>query len=146
MIGPFIDTIVVCSLTAFVILSSGNWRGEEVQGVSLTTQAFESVMGDFGKVVLVVIVLLFGISTMFGYSYYGKKSFSYLFGPKHGRIYEVFYLVMLFVGAVWSASMVVNLIDTTFALMALPNMLAVLLLAPKVMEATRDYFSRYRPR
>jgi len=146
MIGPFIDTIVVCSLTAFVILSSGNWRGEEVQGVSLTTQAFESVMGDFGKVVLVVIVLLFGISTMFGYSYYGKKSFSYLFGPKHGRIYEVFYLVMLFVGAVWSASMVVNLIDTTFALMALPNMLAVLLLAPKVMEATRDYFFRYRPR
>ena len=146
MIGPFIDTIVVCSLTAFVILSSGNWRGEEVQGVSLTTQAFETAMGDFGEVLLVVIVLLFGISTMFGYSYYGKKSFSYLFGPQNSRIYEVFYLVMLFVGAVWSASMVVNLIDTTFALMAFPNMLAVLLLAPKVMEATRDYFSRYRPR
>ena len=146
MIGPFIDTIVVCSLTAFVILSSGNWRGEEVQGVSLTTQAFETAMGDFGEVILVVIVLLFGISTMFSYSYYGKKSFSYLFGPQNSRIYEVFYLVMLFVGAVWSASMVVNLIDTTFALMAFPNMLAVLLLAPKVMEATRDYFSRYRPR
>ncbi len=146
MMGPFIDTIVVCSLTAFVILSSGSWRTEEIQGVSLTTQAFEAVLGDFGKMALVAIVLLFGITTMFGYSYYGRKSFSYLFGAENGRIYEFFYLVMLFVGAVWSASMVVNLIDTTFAMMALPNMLAVLLLAPKVMEATRDYFSRYRPR
>jgi len=136
---------VVCSLTAFVILSNGNWRSEEIQGVSLTTQAFEAAMGEFGKVALVVIVLLFGISTMFSYSYYGRKSFSYLFGPENGRIYEFFYLVMLFVGAVWSANMVVNLIDTTFAMMALPNMLAVLLLAPKVMEATRDYFSRHRP-
>ena len=146
MMGPFIDTIVVCSLTAFVILSSGSWRSEEIQGVSLTTQAFEAVLGDFGKMALVAIVLLFGITTMFGYSYYGRKSFSYLFGAENGRIYEFFYLVMLFVGAVWSAGMVVNLIDTTFAMMALPNMLAVLLLAPKVMEATRDYFSRYRPR
>jgi AGCS family alanine or glycine:cation symporter len=146
MIGPFIDTIVVCSLTAFVILSSGNWRIEEIRGVSLTTQAFEAVLGDFGKVALVAIVLLFGITTMFGYSYYGRKSFSYLFGAENGRIYELFYLAMLFVGAVWSAGLVVNLIDTTFAMMALPNMLAVLLLAPKVMEATRDYFSRYRPR
>lgn len=146
MIGPFIDTIVVCSLTAFVILSSGNWHIEGIRGVSLTTQAFEAAMGDFGKVALVVIVVLFGVSTMFGYSYYGRKSFSYLFGAENGRIYEWFYLAMLFVGAVWSAGLVVNLIDTTFAMMALPNMLAVLLLAPKVMEATRDYFSRYRPR
>ena len=145
MIGPFIDTIVVCSLTAFVILSSGNWQVEGIQGVSLTTQAFEAAMGDFGKVALVVIVLLFGISTMFGYSYYGKKSFSYLFGAENSRIYELFYLAMLFVGAVWSAGMVVNLVDTAFAMMALPNMLAVLLLAPKVMEATRDYFFRHRP-
>ena len=145
MIGPFIDTIVVCSLTAFVILSSGNWQVEGIQGVSLTTQAFEAAMGDFGKVALVVIVLLFGISTMFGYSYYGKKSFNYLFGAENGRIYEFFYLAMLFVGAVWNAGMVVNLVDTAFAMMALPNMLAVLVLAPKVMEATRDYFSRHRP-
>ncbi len=144
MIGPFIDTIVVCSLTAFVILSSGNWRAEGIQGVSLTTQAFEAAMGGFGKVALVAIVLLFGISTMFGYSYYGKKSFSYLFGAENGRIYEFFYLAMLFVGAIWSASMVVNLVDTAFAMMAVPNMLAVLVLAPKVMEATRDYFSRHR--
>ncbi len=145
MIGPFIDTIGVCSLTAFVILSSGNWQVGGIKGVSLTIQAFEAVMGDFGKVALVAIVLLFGITTMFGYSYYGKKCFNYLFGAEHGRIYELFYLIMLFVGAVWSASMVVNLVDTAFAMMALPNMLATLLLAPRVMEATKVYLSRYRP-
>ncbi|MFQ5929901.1 MAG: alanine/glycine:cation symporter family protein [Acidobacteriota bacterium] len=143
MIGPFIDTIVVCSLTAFVILSSGNWQVKGVKGVSLTAQAFEAVMGDLGKLALVVIVVLFGISTMFGYSYYGKKCFSYLFGAERGRIYDVFYLAMLFVGAVWSAAMVINLLDTAFAMMALPNMIAALLLAPKVMNAAKDYFSRY---
>lgn len=144
MMGPFIDTIVVCSLTAFVILSSGNWRVRGIQGVSLTSQAFEATMGDWGKLVLVAVVLLFGLSTMFGYSYYGHKCFSYLFGAERGRIYDLFYLVMLFVGAVWSASTVVNLVDTAFALMALPNMIATLLLAPRVMTATRDYFARYR--
>jgi AGCS family alanine or glycine:cation symporter len=144
MVGPFIDTIVVCSLTAFVILSTGNWQVRGIQGVSLTSQAFEATMGDWGKLLLVAVVLLFGLSTMFGYSYYGKKCFIYLFGAERGRIYDLFYLVMLFVGAVWSASTVVNLVDTAFALMALPNMIATLLLAPRVLAATRDYFARYR--
>jgi len=144
MIGPFIDTIVVCSLTAFVILSTGNWQVRGIQGVSLTSQAFEATLGDWGKLILVVVVLLFGLSTMFGYSYYGKKCFSYLFGVEHARIYDVFYLIMLFVGAVWSANMVINLVDTAFALMALPNMIAALMLAPRVMTAARDYFARYR--
>jgi AGCS family alanine or glycine:cation symporter len=143
MIGPFIDTLVVCSLTAFVILSTGNWQVRGIQGVSLTSQAFEATLGDWGKLILVVVVLLFGISTMFGYSYYGKKCFIYLFGVEYARIYDVFYLIMLFVGATWSANMVINLVDTAFALMALPNMIAALVLAPRVMTAARDYFARY---
>ncbi|MDA2933299.1 alanine:cation symporter family protein [Acidobacteria bacterium AH-259-D05] len=145
MVGPFVDTIVVCSLTAFVILSSGNWQVRGIKGASLTAQAFEATMGDWGKLALVVIVMLFGVSTMFGYSYYGKKCFSYLFGAERGKIYDFFYLVMLFVGAVWSATMVVDFLDTAFALMALPNMITALVLAPKVMKATREYFSRHRP-
>ncbi|MEE8350257.1 MAG: sodium:alanine symporter family protein [Acidobacteriota bacterium] len=144
MMGPFIDTIVVCSLTAFVILSTGNWRVQGVQGVSLTSQAFESALGEGGRLILIAVVLLFGISTMLGYSYYGKKCFSYLFGAEYTRIYDIFYLIMLFVGAIWSANMVINLVDTAFALMALPNMIAALILAPKVMTAARDYFTRYR--
>ncbi len=144
MLGPFIDTIVVCSLTAVVILSAADWRQVDgVQGVSLTIQAFQNTMGPFGKLALVVIVCCFGLSTMFGYSYYGRKCFGYLFGARHSHLYNYFYLSMLYVGAVWTASMVVNLMDTAFAFMAWPNMAAALLLAPRVLEATRDYFRRH---
>ena len=142
MIGPLIDTVVVCTITALVVLSSGISRSGEIRGASLTAQAFEATLGGAGKLALVLIVALFGLTTMFGYAYYGRKCFAYLFGATRARIYDVFYLVMLFVGAVWSADMVVNLLDTAFALMALPNLLATLALSPKVMEATRDYFRR----
>lgn len=143
MLGPFIDTIVVCSLTAFTILVTGLWRTVDgVEGVALTVRAFEANLGPAGKALLVVIALLFGFSTMVGYAFYGRTCFGYLFGARRDRLYDVFYLVMLFVGAVWSVGMVINLIDTAYALMALPNMIATLILAPKVMVAARDYFSR----
>ena len=145
MIEPVVDTIIVCSLTAFIILSSGHWQSVEgVQGVTLTTSVFESTMGGSGKLLLTIIVILFGVSTMFGYSYYGRKCFAYLFGAEHSRYYDWFYLGSLWVGAVWSAGMVVNLIDTCFALMAFPNMVALILLAPKVMRETRRYFLERR--
>ncbi|MFZ0427241.1 MAG: sodium:alanine symporter family protein [Acidobacteriota bacterium] len=145
MIEPVVDTIIVCSLTAFIILSSGHWQSAKgVQGVTLTTSVFESTMGGSGKLLLTIIVILFGVSTMFGYSYYGRKCFAYLFGAEHSRYYDWFYLGSLWVGAVWSAGMVVNLIDTCFALMAFPNMVALILLAPKVMRETRRYFLERR--
>ena len=145
MIEPLVDTVLICSLTAIVILSEGQWREVgEVTGVALTAAAFESAMGPSGQALLVIIVICFGSSTMFGYSYYGRKCFSYLFGAEHARLYDVFYLLALYVGAVWTAGMVVNLIDTFYALMAFPNMIAALLLAPKVMAATRAYFARSR--
>ena len=141
MIEPVIDTILVCSLTAFVILSSGHWReAGGIQGVALTAKAFEQAMGSTGLLLLTIVVILFALSTMFGYSYYGKKCFSFVFGAKWDRIYDWVYLGSLWVAAVWSARMVVNLIDTAFALMAFPNMIAVLLLAPKVMTAAKRYF------
>ncbi|MEM1202849.1 MAG: sodium:alanine symporter family protein [Acidobacteriota bacterium] len=141
MIGPFIDTIVVCSLTAFVILSTGLWRDAGgVEGVTLTVRAFESVLGGPGRLLLVAAALLFGFSTMIGYSYYGRKCFVYLFGSKHAATYSAFYLGTLYLGAVWSVSMVIDLIDTAYALMAIPNMIATLVLAKKVMPAARRYF------
>ncbi len=145
MTGPFIDTIVVCSLTAFVILSAGDWRaaGGDVQGITLTAQAFEAALGTPGRLLLVAAALLFGFSTMIGYAYYGRKCFGYLFGAQRDRFYDVFYLVMLVVGAMWSVGAAIDLIDTAFAMMALPNMIATLILAPRVMSATRDYFRRH---
>jgi len=145
MVGPFIDTVVVCSLTAFVILLSGLWQDTGgVQGVTLTLAAFESGLGGAGKLLLVAAAVLFGLSTMFGYAYYGRKCFGYLFGAERAAVYDVIYLVTLVAGAMWSVSTVVNLIDTAFAMMALPNMIATLILAPRVMRATRRYFRERR--
>ncbi len=143
MMGPAVDTLLICTLTAVIVLVSGHWRDAGgIQGVTLTAQAFEAALGGLGRPLLTVIVLCFALSTMFGYSYYGKKCFSYLFGAEHARIYDWFYLMTIWVGSVWTAGMVVNLIDTAFALMAFPNMLAVLMLSPRVMAAARDYFAR----
>ncbi len=143
MLGPFIDTIVVCTLTALTILSVGDWRnGGDIGGVSLTVAAFESQLGIVGKGGLILIVLLFGLTTMVGYSYYGRKCFSYLFGAENARIYDGIYIVMLFAGSIWALDIVINLLDTAFALMAFPTMLATLILAPRVLAATKDYFER----
>ena len=142
MYEPLVDTIMICSLTAFIILAGTEWRGSGVQGVALTSQVFEAAMGGFGKFILVVIVLCFGLSTMFGYSYYGKKCFSYLFGAERGRWYEYYYLATLYIGAVWTASMVVNLIDTAYALMTIPNLIAAILLAPRVVKEMKRYFRK----
>lgn len=144
MLGPFIDTIVVCSLTAFVILSSGLETVGEISGVSLTADSVESALGTPGRALLVLIVMMFAISTMVSYSYYGKRCFAYLFGAQRDGLYIWFYLLGIFVGAWWSASMVINLIDTALALMAVPNLIATLLLAPKVKAAATDYFNRLR--
>lgn len=143
MMGPAVDTLLICTLTAIVVLVSGHWRDAvQLQGVTLTAQAFETAMGSPGRFLLTAIVICFALSTMFGYSYYGRKCFSFLFGAEHAKFYDWFYLATIWIGSLWTARMVVNLIDTAFALMAFPNMLAVLMLAPKVVAATRDYFSR----
>lgn len=142
MIGPFIDTIIICSMTAFIILSSGNWRREGIAGVALTSEVFEAAMGGFGRVLITVAVTLFAISTMVGYSYYGKKCFAYLSGGRGGIFYDCFYIATIVLGAVWSIDTVINVLDTAFALMAFPNMIAALLLAPRVNAALKDYFKR----
>jgi len=95
---------------------------------------------------LAVVVVCFGISTMFGYSYYGKKCFSYLFGAEHGRVYDGIFLLSIILGSIWSVGLVVNVIDIAFAMMAIPNMIAALVLAPKVMKAARKYFVNLRKR
>lgn len=143
MLGPFIDTIVVCSITAFVILSTGLWRqAEGIEGVTLTVRAFEAALGPSGRLLLVISALLFGLSTMVANAYYGRKCFTYLSQGRAMGAYNLFYLTMLFVGAVWSVGAVIDLVDTAYALMAFPNMIATLILAPKVMVAARDYFQR----
>jgi len=147
MVGPFIDTIVVCSLTAFIILVSGVWKGEgEVSGVGLTLQAFDTTLGPAGKMLLLVIIAMFALSTMFGYSYYGRKCFAFLFGVGPSRYYNILFVGSLYLGAIWQADLVVNLLDTAFALMAFPTMIGTLIMSPRVIRETRGYFQRMRER
>ena len=144
MIGPFIDTILVCSITALVILSTGVWQSSEANGVTLTTQAFTLGLPGFGRYILMITVFVFSISTMIGYSYYGAKCTSFLFGTRHKKTYRQFYTLSLIVGAMVSLDAVISLLDGMFALMAIPTMLSALILSPKVMAEARRYFARLK--
>jgi hexosaminidase len=144
MLGPFIDTVVVCSLTAFAILLTGVWQNSENDGVKLTLEAFELGIPVIGKYLLMISALVFALSTMFTYSYYGQKCASYLFGAKVAGYYNYIYLIMIVVGAVASLDLVVSLVDGMYAVMAFPNMIAALYLAPKVKAAAKDYFARMK--
>jgi AGCS family alanine or glycine:cation symporter len=141
MVGPFIDTNIVCTLTALVILSSGVTGANE--GVVLTKMAFEASMPRLGPPLLTLIIVLFSVSTMMSYSYYSQKCAKYALGEQWGGRYELVYLASIFFGAIWTQDMVLNMLDTAFAMMAIPTVLSTLLLSPKVVAATRDYFARF---
>jgi len=144
MLGPFIDTVVVCTLTAFVILLTGVWENSENNGVQLTLQAFEIGLPGIGKYLLMLAVLVFALSTMFTYSYYGHKCFNYLFGAAKANYYNYFYLLTIVAGAVVSLEVVVSFIDGMYAIMAIPTMISAIYLAPKVKAATKIYFAKMK--
>ncbi|WP_291784996.1 alanine/glycine:cation symporter family protein [Cecembia sp.] len=144
MLGPFIDTVVVCTLTALVILLTGVWQSTDNDGVRLTLSAFELGLPGIGKYLLMLAVLVFALSTMFTYSYYGHKCFNYLFGAERAKYYNYFYLVTIVAGAVVSLEVVVSFIDGMYAIMAIPTMISTVYLAPKVKAATKDYFARVK--
>ena len=141
MLGPFIDTIIVCTMTALIILISGVYN-QELNGVSLTAAAFNKELGIIGAIFLSIAVLTFALSTMFGYSYYGQKCTTYLFGTKWKYAYNWFYVIMIIVASVSSIDIAINFVDSAYALMVIPTMIGTLLLAPKVMEEAERYFQK----
>ena len=142
MLGPFIDTIIVCSVTAFVILISGLYESEET-GVTLTAMAFEKELGFVGKLLLIIAVLNFSITTMFGYSYYGRKCAGYIFGTQSKTIYNCFYICMIVVASIVSLDIAINFVDGMFALMVIPTLISTILLSPKVISEAKRYFSQF---
>lgn len=144
MLGPAIDTLIVCTITALIILTSGVWQSEEASGITMTVMAFDQAMPGIGPYLLTLCVLCFSTSTMFAYSYYGAKCMGFLIGAERQHIYNYFYVALMVVAAVVSLDAAIGLIDGAFALMAIPTMISTLLLAPKVMQATRTYFDRYK--
>ena len=144
MLGPAIDTLIVCTITALIILTTGVWQSAEANGITLTVMAFNKAMPGIGPYLLTLCVVCFSTSTMFAYSYYGAKCMGFLIGAERQHIYNYFYVALMVVAAVVSLDAAIGLIDGAFALMAIPTMISTLLLAPKVMEATRTYFNQYK--
>lgn len=142
MLGPAIDTIITCTMTALAILVTGVWKSTEANGVTLTLNAFDQALPEFGTYLLVICVVFFAISSMLTYSYYGTKCLGYLIGADKQHWYNYFYVGSIIFGSVASIGAVIDLIDGMFALMAIPTMVSTILLAPKVKEAATSYFKR----
>ncbi len=142
MLGPFIDTIVVCSLTAIVIILSGAHLEAESNGILMTLIAFEKTLFGYGDILLMIIVAAFALSTLFTYSYYGTKCLSFLTNAKIGKFFNIYYVATITFAAVASVDLVINLIDLAYALMCIPNMIAVLYLAPRVNKEMKIYFAK----
>jgi len=144
MLGPAIDTLIVCTLTALAILVTGVWETTSDNGVSLTASAFGEAMPVFGKYLLLICIAVFSISSLFSYSYYGTKCMSFLIGADKKHYYNYIYIASIILGATTSLSMMINLIDGVFALMAIPTMLSTIILAPKVVKELTAYRQRLK--
>lgn len=144
----FFDTIIVCTLTALLILTTGVVdleTGVSVTGASklgLATEAFTNTFGTFGGIFIAIAVTLFAFSTVLGWSYYGTKAWEYLFGTKAIFIYKFIFIGMIVVGSVMNTDLVIDLSDTFNGLMALPNLIGVLTLSGTVMAITNNYSKR----
>ncbi|MCA0902036.1 alanine/glycine:cation symporter family protein [Microbulbifer agarilyticus] len=141
MIGPIVDTLIVCTCTALVILLTGVWQqGEGMEGVSMTADAFSSVFGGWGPVLLLVMVVPLAFSTIVTFWYYGMKCFVFLFGTRFQVVYTVLYMLLIILGAVLSLNIVNSLIIGMYAVMAIPTMLSTIRLSGRVNKAAHDYF------
>lgn len=146
----FVDTIIVCTLTALVILTTGIVdlsTGVSISGstkLGLATEAFTNSFGTFGGIFIAVAVTLFAFSTILGWSYYGTKAWEFLFGTKATIIYKVIFIVAILGGSVLSADLIINLSDTFNGLMAIPNLIGVITLSGTVMAITKNYIKRRR--
>ena len=144
MLGPFIDTLVICSMTALVIVLTGAYTGGET-GAVLTARAFDMGLPGWGGYIVAVGIILFAFSTAISWSYYGDRSVEYLFGPMLGPKlvlpYRVLFCALLPVGAYMKLDLVWTLSDITNALMAWPNLVALVGLTPLVVRLTKEYFS-----
>lgn len=140
LLEPFIDTIVVCTITAIALLLTGAWSAQGVApGSEMTAHAFESVMGPAGRWIVTLTVTLFAFSTMISWSYYGEQGITFIFGDKYIPAYRYVFIAFIFIGAVAQLSIVLNLSDAVYGLLALPNIMACYLLLPKVKQELTEY-------
>ena len=148
MLGTFIDTLIVCTMTALVILTSGAWMEADAEGVGLTgavltSTAFENSIGG-GQYIVTVALAVFAFTTILGWSYYGERCWQFLFKEKTVVFYRILWVLAALSFANFKVDFVWNLSDTLNGLMAVPNLIGLLLLAPMVFKVTREYFEKER--
>lgn len=139
MLGPAIDSGFVCTLSAIPIIMADNFHVSGVEGLSIAFGAYNQLIPHVGRYCLLFMIVVFAMSTMFSYSYYGSKCTAYLFGSKNVKYYTYFYVLTLVVSSVITLSTVVSLMDMAFFFMALPNMIALFALAPKVRQEVKRF-------
>ena len=146
IIEPFLDTVVVCSMTAFVIILTGEYLHytDGITGVQLTSGAFASVM-PFFPYVLAIVIILFALSTILSWAYYGEKAFTFLFGQgkKRIRTYQFIFCLFIIIGSAMNLKSVVNLSDAFTLFLAVPNLIAVFLLSDIIMKELKRYCKKY---
>ena len=145
MTGTFWDTIVVCSITGITIAASGvlgtvGADGKPLKGIALTMAAFSTELGVVGQYLVGIGIILFAFSTILGWEYHGEKAWEYLFGThKYNMIYRVAFSLVVYVGATQTLDLVWNLSDIANALMAIPNLISLLILAPVIKEEVERF-------
>ena len=141
MLGTFIDTIIICTLTGLVIITSGLWTSG-ASGAALTANAFAVALPDMGREIVAIALALFAFTTILGWSYYGERCITYLFGARWVTAYRMLWVIMIPIGTVMKLDFVWLVADTLNAMMALPNLVALALLGPVVFKATKAYFAK----
>ncbi|MEH6823240.1 MAG: sodium:alanine symporter family protein [Motiliproteus sp.] len=141
MLGTFIDTLIICSITGLVIITSGLWTGGE-SGASLTSAAFADALPGVGNYLVAISLAIFAFTTILGWSLYGERCAEYLFGVKIIVPFRILWILAVPVGTIISLDFVWLLADTLNAMMAIPNLIALALLSPVVFKLTREYFER----
>ena len=144
MTGTFIDTIIICTLTGLAILVTGQWSGS-LEGTPMTQAAFSSVFGTFGEIALTLSLVLFAFTTILGWSYYGERCFEFIFkSTKFLPLYRLIFVVMVALGGYLTLDVVWKIADIVNGLMALPNLIALLVLSPIIFKETKSYFERHK--
>ncbi|MBT00103.1 MAG: sodium:alanine symporter family protein [Oceanospirillaceae bacterium] len=141
MLGTFIDTLIVCSITGLVIVTSGTWTSG-AEGASLTSAAFADALPAFGNYLVAIALAIFAFTTIIGWSFYGERCVEFLFGVKAIVPYRILWILAIPAGATLSLDFVWLVADTLNAMMAIPNLVALALLSPVVFKLTREYFEK----
>lgn len=141
VVEVFVDTHIVCTMTALAILTTGAWQKPGLEGAAMTTEAFNLVLPGLGGLIVAIGLVFFAFSTLISWSFYGEKCFEFLFGSSAVTVYRLVWLPFIIIGSVGGLRFVWAMADTLNSLMAIPNLIGLLGLSGLVIKYTREYFA-----